>query len=84
MPSNALKLLIHALTSSVQTKLPFKLRMDEYLCPTVNYGCDNLIMLGLPKLVANVSSQFHHLVNIGLTVGSLVKWLPIKVVHTLT
>ena len=32
----------------------------------------------LPKLVANISSQFHHLVNTGLAVGSLVKWLPIK------
>ena len=35
---------------------------------------------GLPKLVANMSSEIHHLVNTGLTVGSLVKWLPIKVV----
>ena len=32
-----------------------------------------------PKLVANISSKFHHLVNTGLAVGSLVKWLPIKV-----
>ena len=32
----------------------------------------------LPKLVANISSQFHHLVNLGLTVGCLDKWLPIK------
>ena len=35
----------------------------------------------LPKLVANISSDFHHLVNTGLTVGSLVKWLPIKVAN---
>ena len=35
----------------------------------------------LPKLVANVSSQFHHLVSIGLAVGYLVKWLPIMVAH---
>ena len=33
----------------------------------------------LPNLVANTSSHFHHLVNTGLAVGSLVKWLPIKV-----
>ena len=33
----------------------------------------------LPKLVANISSHIPHLVNTGLTVGSLVKWLPIKV-----
>ena len=41
-------------------------------------------MHGLPKLVANISSQLHHLqlVNTSLTVGSLVKWLPIKVAHT--
>ena len=36
----------------------------------------------LPKLVANISSQFHRLVNTGLTVGSLGKWLPIKVPNT--
>ena len=35
----------------------------------------------LPKLVANISSEFHHLVNTELAVGSLVKWLPIKVAH---
>ena len=40
------------------------------------------ICVWLPKLVANVSSQFHHLVNTGLAVGSLIKWLPIMVVHT--
>ena len=34
---------------------------------------------GLPKLVANISSHIDHLVNTGLAVGSLVKWLPIKV-----
>ena len=34
---------------------------------------------GLPKLVANISSHNDHLVNTGLDVGSLVKWLPIKV-----
>ena len=34
---------------------------------------------GLPKLVANISSHNDHLVNTGLAVGSLVKWLPIKV-----
>ena len=34
---------------------------------------------GLPKLVAKISSHIHHLVNTGLDVGSLVKWLPIKV-----
>ena len=34
---------------------------------------------GLPKLVANISSQFHHLVKTGLDVGSIVKWLLIKV-----
>ena len=33
----------------------------------------------LPKLVANINSDFHHLVNTGLVVDSLVKWLPIKV-----
>ena len=36
----------------------------------------------LPKLVANVSSNFHHLVNAGLAVGSFFKWLPITVAHT--
>ena len=35
----------------------------------------------LPKLAANISSEFHHLVNTELAVGSLVKWLPIKVAH---
>ena len=34
---------------------------------------------GVPKLVAQISSHIHHLVNTGLAVGSLVKWLPIKV-----
>ena len=29
-----------------------------------------------------VSSQFEHLVNTGLAVGFLVKWLPIMVAHT--
>ena len=33
---------------------------------------------GLPKLVANISSHIDHLVNTGLAVGSLVKWLPIS------
>ena len=37
---------------------------------------------GLPKLVANISYHFHHLVNTGLAVGSFGKWLPIKVPHT--
>ena len=37
---------------------------------------------GLPKLLANISSQFYHLVNTGLAVGSLVKWLSVKVAHT--
>ena len=37
----------------------------------------------LPKLVANISSQFHHLVNTGLAVGSLVEWLPFKVANHL-
>ena len=36
----------------------------------------------LPKLVANVSFNFHHLVNTGLAVGSSFKWLPITVAHT--
>ena len=36
----------------------------------------------LPKLVANVSSEFHHLVNAGLTVGSLARCLPIMVAYT--
>ena len=36
----------------------------------------------LPKLVANISSNFHHLVNTGLAVGSFFKWLPITVAHT--
>ena len=35
----------------------------------------------LQKLVANIISDFHHLVNTGLAVGSLVKWLPIKVAN---
>ena len=36
----------------------------------------------LPKLVTNISSQFHRLVNTMLAVGSLVKCIPIKVAHT--
>ena len=40
------------------------------------------IFAWLPKLVANVSSNFHHLVNTGLTVGSFFKWLPITAAHT--
>ena len=36
----------------------------------------------LPKLVANVSSQLHHLVITGLAVSSLVRWLPLMVAHT--
>ena len=36
----------------------------------------------LPKLVANVNSNVHHLVDIGLAVGSFFKWLPITVAHT--
>ena len=36
----------------------------------------------LPKLVAKVSFQFLYLVNAGLVVGSLVKWLPVMVAHT--
>ena len=49
-----------------------------------NYGYQlrEPFMHRLPKLVANISSQFHHLVNTGLAVGSLVKWLPIKVANT--
>ena len=35
----------------------------------------------LPNLIANISSQFHYLVNTGLAVGCLVKWLPIKVIN---
>ena len=37
---------------------------------------------GSQNLVANVSSQFQHLVNTGLAVRSLVKWLPVIVAHT--
>ena len=40
-----------------------------------NFG-NHLCIAMLPKSVANVNSQFHHLVNTGLAVGSLVKWLP--------
>ena len=36
----------------------------------------------LPKVVASVSSNFHHLVNTRLAVGSFFKWLPIMVAHT--
>ena len=36
----------------------------------------------LPKLVVRISSQFQHLVNTGLEVGSLVKRLTIKVANT--
>ena len=32
---------------------------------------------GLPKLAVKISFHIHHLVNTGLAVGSLVKWLPI-------
>ena len=34
-----------------------------------------------PNLVANGSSQFHHLVNTGLVVGSLARWLSFTVAH---
>ena len=34
---------------------------------------------GLPKLVDKISSHIDRLVNTGLDVGSLVKWLPIEV-----
>ena len=37
---------------------------------------------GLPKLVANISYQFQHLVNTVLAVVSLVKWIPLKIAHT--
>ena len=30
----------------------------------------------------NINAQFHHLVNTGLNVDSLVKWLPNRVAHT--
>ena len=40
--------------------------------PTLVAICD-----GLPKLIANISSHIHNLVNTGFDVGSLVKWLPI-------
>ena len=36
----------------------------------------------LPKLVATVSSEFQDLVNTGLAVGFLVKWLLMMVAHT--
>ena len=36
----------------------------------------------LPKLVAKISFKFQHLVNTGLDVGSLIKWLPLKVANT--
>ena len=32
----------------------------------------------LPKLVDNISSKFHHLVNTGLAIGSLARWLPLN------
>ena len=35
----------------------------------------------LPKLVVSVSTKLHHLVNTGLTVGSLARWLPLMVAH---
>ena len=37
---------------------------------------------GLPKLVANIDSQFQQLVNTALAVSSLVKRIPIKVTCT--
>ena len=40
------------------------------------------ICVWLPKMVDNVSSQFHHLVKTGLNVGSLARWLPLMVAHT--
>ena len=36
----------------------------------------------LPNLVDNISSSFHHLVNTGLAIGSLARWLPLMVAHT--
>ena len=57
--------------------------------PKTKFGSQNFgfqlwwpFVYRLPKLVANISYQYHHLVNTVLTVGSLVKWLPIKVAHT--
>ena len=36
----------------------------------------------LPKVVAKINSKFQHLVNTGLDVGSLIKWLPLEVANT--
>ena len=45
-------------------------------CPTC------LMIFVNTELVANVSSNFHHLVNTGLVVGYFFKLLPITVAHT--
>ena len=44
-----------------------------------NFG---LFVHELPKSVPNISSQFHHFVNTGLAVRSLVERLLIKVTYT--
>ena len=54
----------------------------KFVSQNVGYQIWWLFVHQFSKLVANISSQFHHLVNTGLTVGSLVKWLSIKVAHT--
>ena len=48
-----------------------------------NFWLTTLVTFGhrLQKLVTNISSDLHDLVNTGLAVGSLVKWLPIEVAN---
>ena len=64
----------------------WKLKHDTCTkCWLINHlsAWSKLVTFGhrLQKLVANISSQFYHLVNTGLAVGYLVKWLPIKVAN---
>ena len=66
--SNCIHIYIH-IQSGTKSNLVAKIWL-----PTLVTICN-----GLPKLVANISSHTDHLVNTGLAVGSLVKWLPIKV-----
>ena len=41
-----------------------------------------LFVQALPKLITNISFEFHHFINTALADGSLVNWIPIKVTYT--
>ena len=73
-----LMLWIYVLSTSWENDLDDKITLVQQSGTKPNL----VAKIWLPKLVANVSSNFHHLVNTGLAVGSFFKWLPITVAHT--